>query len=118
MSLVLFGALIVVALLAGVVGLVVRWKSFGPAADGSDEVENLLSKEGAYYFNNVIMVVFATLLAYLTVSSALPGFLPFGGQTVSSGTFNAIARPLGVVYLAILAVCRCWPGARRCARSS
>ena len=89
-SLVLFGALIVVALLAGVVGLVVRWKSFGPAADGSDEVENLLSKEGAYYFNNVIMVVFATLLAYLTVSS---------------GTFNAIARPLGVVYLAILAVC-------------
>lgn len=104
-SLVLFGALIVVALLAGVVGLVVRWKSFGPAADGSDEVENLLSKEGAYYFNNVIMVVFATLLAYLTVSSALPGFLPFGGQTVSSGTFNAIARPLGVVYLAILAVC-------------
>ena len=104
-SLVLFGALIVAALLAGIVGLVVRWKSFGPAADGSDEVENLLSKEGAYYFNNVIMVVFATLLAYLTVSSALPEFLPFGGQTVSSGTFNAIARPLGVVYLAILAVC-------------
>ena len=39
------------------------------------------------------------------MSSALPEFLPFGGQTVSSGTFNAIARPLGVVYLAILAVC-------------
>ena len=104
-SLVLFGALIAVALLAGIVGLIVRWKSFGPAADGSDEVEHLLSKEGAYYFNNVIMVVFATLLAYLTISSALPGFLPFGGQTVSSGTFNAIARPLGVVYLAILAIC-------------
>ena len=93
------------ALLAGIVGLIVRWKSFGPAADGSDEVEHLLSKEGAYYFNNVIMVVFATLLAYLTISSALPDFLPFGGQTGSSGTFNAIARPLGVVYLAILAIC-------------
>lgn len=104
-SLVLFGALIAVALLAGIVGLIVRWKSFGPAADGSDEVEHLLSKEGAYYFNNVIMVVFATLLAYLTISSALPDFLPFGGQTVPSGTFNAIARPLGVVYLAILAIC-------------
>ncbi len=104
-SLVLFGSLIAVALLAGIVGLIVRWKSFGPAADGSDEVEHLLSKEGAYYFNNVIMVVFATLLAYLTISSALPDFLPFGGQTVSSGTFNAIARPLGVVYLAILAIC-------------
>ena len=65
----------------------------------------MLSKDAAYYFNNVIMVVFAVLLTYLTVSSALPAFLPFGGQTVSAGTYNAIARPLGVIYLAILAVC-------------
>ena len=58
----------------------------------------------------VIMVVFAVLLTYMTVSSALPAHLfgipvPFGGQTVSAGTYNAIARPLGVIYLAILAVC-------------
>ena len=72
---------------------------------GRDDVENMLSKDAAYYFNNVIMVVFAVLLTYLTVSSALPAFLPFGGQTVSAGTYNAIARPLGVIYLAILAVC-------------
>ncbi|WP_165248295.1 heme lyase CcmF/NrfE family subunit [Adlercreutzia sp. ZJ141] len=104
-SLALFGALIVVSVLAGVVGLVVRWKSFGPSSDGTDDVENMLSKDAAYYFNNVIMVVFAFLLAYLTISSALPSFLPFGGQSVSAGTYNAIARPLGVVYLAILAVC-------------
>lgn len=104
-SLVLFGSLIAVAILAGIVGLLVRWKSFGPAADGSDDVQNIVSKEGAYYFNNVILVVFATLLAYLTISSALPSFLPFGGQTVSAGTFNAIARPLGIIYLAILACC-------------
>lgn len=104
-SIALFGALIVVPIIAGIVGLAVRWKSFGPAENGSDDVEHMISKEGAYYFNNVIMVVFAVLLAYLTISSALPSFLPFGGQSISSGTYNAIARPLGVVYLLILAVC-------------
>ena len=104
-SLVLFGSLIAAAILSGAIGLIIRWKSFGPAADGSDEIQGMATKEGAYYFNNVIMVVFATLLAYLTISSALPSFLPFGGQTVSSGTYNAIARPLGVLYLAIMACC-------------
>ena len=104
-SLVLCGALIVLSVVAGIVGLVVRWKSFGPGASGSDDVENMLSKDAAYYFNNVIMVVFATLLAYLTIASALPGWMPFGGQAISAGTYNAIARPLGIVYLAILAIC-------------
>ena len=104
-SLVLFGALIVLSVVAGIVGLVIRWKSFGPGASGSDDVENMLSKDAAYYFNNGIMVVFATLLAYLTIASALPGWMPFGGQAISAGTYNAIARPLGIVYLAILAIC-------------
>lgn len=104
-SLALFGVLIGASVLAGIVGLIVRWKSFGPSASGADDVENMLSKDAAYYFNNVIMVVFAILLTYMTVSSALPAILPFGGQSVSAGTYNAIARPLGVIYLAILAVC-------------
>ena len=102
-SLALFGALIVCSVLAGAVGLAIRWKSFGSAS--ADEMESMASKEAAYYFNNVIMVVFAVLLAYLTASSALPSVLPFGGEQVSAGTYNAIARPLGIVYLAILAVC-------------
>ena len=102
-SLVLFGALSVCSVLAGAVGLAIRWKSFGSAS--ADEMESMASKEAAYYFNNVIMVVFAVLLAYLTASSALPSVLPFGGEQVSAGTYNAIARPLGIVYLAILAVC-------------
>ena len=104
-SLALFGVLIGASILAGIVGLIVRWKSFGPASSGADDVENMLSKDAAYYFNNVIMVVFALLLTYMTISSALPSFMPFGGQSVSAGTYNAIARPLGVIYLAILAVC-------------
>lgn len=104
-SLVLFLALIVCSLLAGVVGLVVRRKSFGAVEEGGDEIESMTSRDTAYYVNNLVMIVFAVLLAYLTISSALPSFLPFGGRSVSSGTYNAIARPLGILYLALLAVC-------------
>ena len=100
-SLYLFIGLIVASVAAGAVGCAVRWKSFG----GGEAVSSLASKEAAYYFNNVIMIVFAFLLCYLTVCSALPSFLPFGGQNLSAGTYNAIARPLGVVYCLIVAVC-------------
>ena len=104
-SAVMFGALIALGVLSGAVGLAIRWKSFGPAENGTDDVESLCTKEGAYYFNNVVMIISAILIAYLTVSSALPAFLPFGGQTVSTGTYNAVARPLGIIYLLILSCC-------------
>lgn len=104
-SLILFATLIAASVLAGIVGLIIRWKSFGPAKNGTDTVENMLSKDAAYYFNNVIMIVFTFVLAYMTVSSALPSWMPFGGQSLSAGTYNTVARPLGIVYLFILAVC-------------
>ncbi len=103
-SLVLFLSLIIISVLAGAVGLVVRRKTFGVSA-AVDEAERMLSKETAYYVNNLIMIVFAVLLAYLTVASALPTWLPFGGQALSAGTYNTIARPLGILYLLVLAVC-------------
>ena len=102
-SLALFGGLIAVAVLSGIVGLVARWKTFAPG--DNDVMESLVSRDSAYYFNNVIMIVFTLVLCYLTVASALPSWLPFGGQSLSAGTYNAIARPLGVVYCAIIAVC-------------
>lgn len=104
-SLVLFLALIVASLLAGAVGLAVRRRSFGAQNASDDDIDSLVSKDAAYYVNNLIMVTFAVLLAYMTVSSALPGFLPFGGKALSAGTYNAIARPLGIVYCALIAVC-------------
>jgi cytochrome c-type biogenesis protein CcmF len=104
-SLVLFGSLIVLSVLVGLVGLFVRRKSFGAVNPADNDFDSMLSKEAAYYINNLIMVVAAVLLAYMTVSSALPSWLPFGGQSLSAGTYNAIARPLGIVYLALLAVC-------------
>jgi len=78
-----------------------RWKTFA----GNDEFESLTSKEAAYYFNNVIMLVAGWLVAYLTVTSALPTWLPLGHSSVPGTTFDAVARPIGVFYLAILAFC-------------
>ena len=104
-SLTLFGSLIVLSIAVPLVGVIVRWKSFGPDTEGADDVENILSKDAAYYFNNVIMIIFALLLTYMTVASALPSWLPFGGTSLGATTYEAIARPLGIVYLLILAVC-------------
>jgi cytochrome c-type biogenesis protein CcmF len=72
---------------------------------GNDEVESLTSKEGAYYLNNVIMVVAGPLVAYMTISSALPKWLPFGGMSIPPTMYDAVARPVGILYLAILAFC-------------
>ena len=103
-SLALFGGLIVVSVVVPLIGIVVRWKAFGADVEGADDVENIVSKDAAYYFNNVIMVVFALLLTYMTVASALPRWLPFGGASLGTASYEAIARPLGIVYLLILAV--------------
>ena len=104
-SLFLFGGLIVVSVVVPVALLIFRWKSFGPDREGADDIENIMSKEGAYYFNNVIMIIFTLLLTYMTVCSALPSWLPFGGNSLGTTSYEAIARPLGIVYLLILTVC-------------
>ncbi len=100
-SLVLFLTMIIGAVVAAAMGLWYRWDTFA----GNDEFESLTSKEAAYYFNNVIMLVAALIVAYLTVSSALPAWLPFGGQSMSATAYNLLARPLGVLYALIIAVC-------------
>ena len=100
-SLVLFLTMIVGSVAAAAFGLWYRWETFA----GNDEFESLTSKEAAYYYNNVIMVVAGVLVAYLTISSALPSWLPFGGQSIVATGYNAIARPLGVFYVFVIAVC-------------
>lgn len=104
-SLVFFGLLIIVPLMAGAVGLVLRRKSFADAVDGSDEAENIMSKDVAYYLNNVIMIVCTVFLAYMTISSSLPSWMPFGGQALGASAYNAIARPIGVIYCLVIALC-------------
>ena len=101
----LFLSLIIAPILTGIIGLLFRWKSFGPSEEEQDLVESLTSRDTAYYLNNVIMIVLAILLCYLTISSALPEWLPFGGESTKSGLYNTLARPMGIFYCLILAVC-------------
>jgi cytochrome c-type biogenesis protein CcmF len=100
-SLVFFLGMILGSLVAAGIGIWLRWDSFA----GNDEFESLTGKEAAYYFNNLIMVVAATLVAYMTVSSALPAWLPFGGQSIGATSYDLLARPIGVFYAFIIAVC-------------
>ena len=131
-SLALFLALIIASLLAGFAGLFIRRRSFGspepaepaghaklaeptepagpaqstePAEIEAEGVDSFTSRDTAYYLNNVVMVIVAFVLLYLTVLPALPSWLPLGGQTISPVTYNTIARPLGILYCLLIAVC-------------
>jgi cytochrome c-type biogenesis protein CcmF len=104
-SLFLFLGLIIASILAGVIGLLIRRKSFSAPADGADADESLLSRSVAYYFNNVVLVLSAVLIVYLTLASAFPSWMPYGGLSLSASTYNAIARPLGILYCLLMAVC-------------
>jgi cytochrome c-type biogenesis protein CcmF len=97
----LFGFMIVAPLVATAIGLWLRGDSFS----GNDEFESLTSKEAAYYFNNVLMILAAVLVAYMTITSALPTWMPFGKQSIGVDTYNMLARPVGILYAFILAVC-------------
>ncbi len=100
-SLYLFLAMIVSAVLAAGIGLWARWANFG----GNDEFDSLTGKEAAYYFTNVIMLVAGLLVAYLTITSALPTWLPFGKHAIPPTTFDAVARPVGILFAFIVGVC-------------
>jgi len=91
----IFGAMMVLPLLGALWGLTVRSKEF----EGADEFESLTSKEASYYFNNVIMLMSALVVALLTVAPA------FGGKSFGADTYNALAHPFGILYVFIMAVC-------------
>ncbi|MCL1846907.1 MAG: cytochrome c biogenesis protein CcsA [Coriobacteriia bacterium] len=104
-SLWLFLGLIILSLLAGGIGLAVRWQSFAEKGKAADLGESFFSRDVAYYFNNVLLLMSALILTYMTVASALPSWLPWGGLSLAPSTFYAIARPLGILYCLVMAVC-------------
>jgi cytochrome c-type biogenesis protein CcmF len=71
----------------------------GDTFKGSDEFTSLLSKEGSYYFNNVFMLFAAVLVAGLTLSPA------FSGPTFNAASFDLLARPVGIIYVLLMAIC-------------
>lgn len=102
LSLWIFLLIIIGAVLAAAIGLFLRWESF---SGNDDEMESLTGKEAGYYFNNVLMTVASLIIAYMTISSALPSWMPFGQQSLGPVAYELIARPIGILYLFILAVC-------------
>ena len=97
-----FLAIMVLAALAFLLGMLYR---HGEIGEDDDQIESMLSKNGSYYLTNLVMIVAGVLVAYLTVSSALPAFLPLGGAVVAAGAYNAIARPVGTLFVLLMAVC-------------
>lgn len=95
LSLWLFGAMMVLPLLGTLYGIMKRSEEF----KGADEFDSLVSKESSYYFNNVLMLLAAVFVALLTMAPA------FGGKTYGPATYDSIARPVGILYVFIMAVC-------------
>jgi len=98
----LFLTMMVGSLAVMAVGVAVRWKDLASEHDG---FERIVSKEGSYYFNNVIMLISAVLVAYMTMASAFPTWMPLGGQSIKGPAFDALARPLGIFYILVMTVC-------------
>lgn len=97
-----FLGIMVASGLAFLLGIVYRHAEIG---DDDDQIESIVSKNGSYYLTNIIMLMAGFLVAYLTVSSALPSWMPLGGTVVAAGAYNAVARPVAVVVVLLMAVC-------------
>ncbi|HEX9093354.1 MAG TPA: cytochrome c biogenesis protein CcsA [Coriobacteriia bacterium] len=86
------------------IGYYLRRRTFA----SREEYEGLLTKEASYEFNNVIMTAMALLIAYMTLSSAVPSwlsFLPGAGKLIAKETYELISRPIGIIYLAVMVIC-------------
>ena len=79
----------------GSAGLIAwRWRTF----ESHDEVESALSRDFLYYVTNLLLTLFAVAVAFGTV--VVPLLME---RTVGPSTYDAVARPLGVVILAMIA---------------
>jgi cytochrome c-type biogenesis protein CcmF len=87
---------LVVTAVGSVALIIWRWRAFA----SHDEVESALSRDFLYYVTNLLLTLFAVAVAFGTV--AVPLLLD---RTVGASTYDAVARPLGVVILAMIAIC-------------
>lgn len=91
----LFGSFMAVIIL-GSAGLIIsRLNEFR----SKEPFESLFSKEFLYYLNNIILLVSTFIIVGATV---IP---PLSGGSLGPDFYNKIARPLGFVYILILALC-------------
>lgn len=98
----LFLSMMVGSIAAMGIGVATRWSALRTE---SDSFERIVSKEGSYYFNNVIMLIAAVLVAYMTLAPAFPAWMPLGGQSIKAPAYDSLARPLGIFYIMVMTVC-------------
>jgi cytochrome c-type biogenesis protein CcmF len=88
---------LLIAIVAVSVGLIAwRWPRFG----SRDSVDSLFSREFSYHLTILLLTLFAAAVAAGTI---VPPLLL--ERSVGPSTYNSIAQPLGVVTLALMAVC-------------
>jgi cytochrome c-type biogenesis protein CcmF len=92
----ILSTLLVVTAVGSAVLIVWRWRTF----ESRDDVESWLSRDFLYYVTNLLLTLFAVAIAFATV--AVPLLME---RTVGASTYDAVAQPLGVVVLAMIAVC-------------
>jgi cytochrome c-type biogenesis protein CcmF len=73
-----------------------RWRLF---ASGT-EIESATSREFIYHLTVLLLVLFATAIAFSTVAVPL-----LFDRTVGPATYDTFAQPLGVVFLALISIC-------------
>ena len=101
----LFLSLIFLSVLAGFIGLIIRRKSFTAKVENEELSDSFFTRDVAYYFNNVVVIVGAFVLLYMTLSSAWPEWMPFGGESLPIRIYNLVARPITILYCFLMAVC-------------
>ncbi len=87
---------LVVTMVASASLIAWRWRRF----ESHDEVQSWLSRDFLYYITNLLLTLFAVAVAFGTV--AVPLLMD---RMVGPSTYDSVARPLGVVVLALIAIC-------------
>jgi len=95
LSAILLGFMAVVVAVAAYL-LATRWRDF----DSDEHIEAVASKDFFYYFTNVSLTVFAAAILFSTVVVPLAM-----KQTVVPRSYEIFARPLGIIFLLVIAVC-------------
>jgi cytochrome c-type biogenesis protein CcmF len=90
-----FGLFVAATVITSIYLIVSRRADF----QAEEPFSSFASKQFTYYLNNVALVIFAFILFTATV---IP---PFFGRNLGPEFYNRLAQPLGLLYLALVALC-------------
>ncbi len=92
----LFGIFLLTIIAGSVYLMATRWQLF----ESEHVFSSLFSRDIMYHLNNIIMLFASTVLLF---GAFLPLFA--GGASIGTDAYEQIARPIGIVFLAIISIC-------------